>query len=212
MNKTGLLTLGCLLLFGIVACSNAEKTVEEPVATGGQTEEQNIDEDEMTEESEENEEEAAKLKVEAEVEEAEGIHHHDDIPYEWAATYHLKEGTYSLVFHQNEFNDESMLLAFILENKNITDFEHHAAHLFEADAEEVKQTEVFHAKHEFVYKLLLNKGRTDFTFTIVEGGSFRIFAEHHPEEFKMTITDIDGQEVEAENPIEYEGHDHGHSH
>ncbi|MFN7249625.1 MAG: hypothetical protein ACK4M9_02440 [Anaerobacillus sp.] len=207
MKRARLITLGCLLLFAIVACSNAEKTVEEPVAAEVQTEEQNIDEEETTEE---NEEEAEKL--DAEIEEAEGIHHHDDIPYEWAATYKLKEGTYSLVFHQNEFGDESILLAFILENKNITDFEHHAAHLFEADAQEVKQTEVFHAKHEYVYNLLLNKDRTDFTFTIVEGGSYRIFAEHHPEEFKMTITDIDGNEVEAENPIEYEGHEHGHSH
>jgi hypothetical protein len=208
MKKTGLLTLGCLLLFAIVACSNAEKTAEEPVAAEVQTGEQNTDEEETTEEIEENEEDAEKL--DAEIEEADGIHHHDDIPYEWAATYKLKEGTYSLVFHQNEFSDESMLLAFILEDKNITDFEHHAAHLFEADAQEVKQTEVFHAKHEYGYNLLLNKDHTDFTFTIVEAGSYRIFAEHHPEEFKMTITDIDGNEVEAENPIEYEGHDHSH--
>ncbi|QOY35044.1 hypothetical protein AWH56_020385 [Anaerobacillus isosaccharinicus] len=104
-----------------------------------------------------------------------------------------------------------MLMAFILENKNITDLEHHAAHLFEAEAEEVKQNQQFQAKHEFVYNLILNQESTKFTFSIEESGSYRIFTEHHPEEFQMKITKSTGV-VNPEDPIEYEGHEHGHSH
>lgn len=204
MIKIGLAIISCVVVISsLVACSNDEKVteVEPEVIT-----EVPSDYEEIIDEA--NEEELQVI-AEEEEKEAEGIHHHDDLHYEWAGSFTLSEGTYSLVFSQNEHGDESMLVAFLLENKNIHDLEHHAAHLFEAEAETVEQGGHFHAEHEYVYHLLLNAERTVFTFTINESGTYRLFTEHHPDEFLMTITGETGV-VEPANEKEYEGHHHSH--
>ncbi|MBM4765265.1 hypothetical protein [Bacillus sp. B15-48] len=149
-------------------------------------------------------------------EDAEGIGHHDELPYEWAGSYELAGGIYTLKFNQNELGDESMLIAFILENSNITDLEHHAAHMMEEDAPNLNSIlvgEEFEAHHEYTYLLALNtEGESTFTFTISQAGRYRIFTEHHPDEFGMQILTEEDSEIAVNDSVEYEGHDHDHSH
>lgn len=137
-------------------------------------------------------------------------HVHDLWPFEWSAIYGLQEGTYTLNFNQNQFGDESILIAFIIENKNITDPVHHAAHLFETPSETIKEKNEFIAIHEHAYNLLLNMDRTEFSFKIEESGSYIIFTEHHAEEFLMTILNQMGEEILPQNPTEYESGEHVH--
>lgn len=139
-----------------------------------------------------------------------GIAHYHELPYEWAATYELAEGTYTLQFNENENGDESFMLAFVLEDSNINDLEHHVAHIMEEDVA-LEETNHFEAKHEYANNLKLNEtGETIYTFTISKGGKYRIFTEHHPDEFSMKLLTEDGTVIEGTNAKEFEGHDHHH--
>ncbi|MDA3130311.1 hypothetical protein ACFPTR_07090 [Aliibacillus thermotolerans] len=145
-------------------------------------------------------------------EEASGIDHHDELPYEWAATYELEEGTYTLQFKENEAGDESFKIAFVIEDSNIDDLEHHVAHIMEEDVA-LEETDHFEAKHEYANNLKLNKeGETVYTFTISKSGHYRIFTEHHPDEFAMEILAEAGVAIDGVNAKEYEGHAHDHEH
>lgn len=192
-------TMLSLLLMSAAACSSAN----EEIAT---TEDQETDlADERNAENEEMQEQEVK---------AEGIGHHHELPYEWGGSYELEAGTYTLKFNQNEHGDESILLAFILEGSNISDPEHHAAHMLEEDAsnlDRIEAGEEFDALHEYSFLLGLNlEGESAFTFTISEAGSYRMFAEHHVEEFGLQILAEDCSEIAVQHPVEYEGHDHSH--
>ncbi|WP_059104871.1 hypothetical protein [Shouchella shacheensis] len=203
MKKGGTIALGCLISFGLVACTTEKETGTSSNEEALETEVIDVDTD-----VESKDEPAVENEI-ADAEE-EGIEHHEELPYEWSGSYSFEQGIYSLVFNQNEFGDESMRIAFILENQNIMDLEHHAAHLIDSSAEEVKENNEFQANHEFVYNLSLNEDITQFTFTIKEAGDYAIFTEHHPEEFEMTISDEVGEEISPQNPTVYE--EHGHSH
>ncbi|RXJ00367.1 hypothetical protein DS745_12615 [Anaerobacillus alkaliphilus] len=140
-------------------------------------------------------------------------HSHDELPFEWAGSYELVAGTYSLEFKQNEFGDETMLLTFIKEDSNIKDLEHHAAHIMDTGGELFHEGDYFAAESEYAYNLSLNvKGSTSYTFTIQEAGTYRIFTEHHADEFEMEITNENSDVIIAKSVQEYEGHDHEHGH
>lgn len=202
MKTVVIIALGCLVSLGLVACSAGEEK--------GTPNEEAFEAEVVDAETEVESKDEPAVENEVADAEEEGIDHHDELPYEWSASYPLEQGTYSLVFNQNEFGDESMRIAYILENHNITDLEHHAAHLIESNAEEVKENTEFQAKHEYVYNLLLNEDQTQFTFTIEKAGTYAIFTEHHPHEFAMTITGESGDEILPQNPTEYVGHGHSH--
>ncbi|WP_078552560.1 hypothetical protein [Bacillus alkalicellulosilyticus] len=205
MRKRFITLASCLVTISLVACGNTDDEVE--VQQPENQEKEVVGVVEETEPAEELEEEGP---IE---EEEEGIDHHQELPYEWAGSFNLEEGTYTLVFNQNEFGDESILLGFILENSNIQDVEHHAAHMMEHSDEEVSQEGTFAAKHEYTFNLLINtEGSTTFTFTISEAGSYRMFTEHHAEEFKMQILSQSNEEIKPDNVKEYEGHGHEHEH
>ncbi|WP_152414317.1 hypothetical protein [Halalkalibacterium ligniniphilum] len=211
MKKLRNLTVSLLLCIALMACGQSEETSMEE-ATEPIDEAITEAEQEPIEEEESMPEEAVNVE---DGEEESGTDHHDELPYEWAGSYELNEGEYTLLLPQNEFGDESMLISFILENSNITDVEHHAAHVMESEAAEVAGGSTFEAKSEYVYNLFLNtEGSTSFILTVSESGSYRIFTEHHAEEFDMQIINEAGDEVEAANVSEYEGHahDHGHDH
>ena len=208
MKKLSILVFICLFISILAACS--EKNVEQTDTIENPSEVESDVDTPITVDPKEDEEE--ELIVEENHESSDGIDHHDELPYEWSASYPLETGTYTLVLNQNEFGDESMLIAFILENKNIKDLEHHAAHLFEALAEEVPEHTKFHAKHEFIYNLMLNTDASQFTFNVEETGNYVLFTEHHAEEFLMQILDESGEEIVPENETEYEGHGHSHDH
>jgi hypothetical protein len=194
------------MALSLVACSEEENLAEQE-ATGSvdiQIEEPNkTDEEKDDEELVETEEPAAPH--------TDDDHDHEELPFEWAGSYKLQAGSYTLLFKQNEFGDESILVTFILEDSNIKDLEHHAAHIMEADVEDFNAGEQFDAESEFAYNLLLNvSGSTSFTFTIGEAGTYRIFTEHHADEFEMEITNKSKEVIVVENPTEYEGHGHSH--
>lgn len=181
----------CVLALGVLtACGNGEE--KEPEQEGIQ-------------------EEVVQAGADGEVEEEDGLHHHA-IPFEWGATYELAEGTYSLQFNENPHGDETILVAYILDDGKIKDIDHHAAHVMEADPEKVDVEGNFVAESEYAYQLTLNQERTSYTFEIKQAGQYALFVEHHADEVKMQILDASGAEVTAQNPQEYEGHDHDHDH
>ena len=136
--------------------------------------------------------------------------HHHDINYEWSGIFELAEGTYTIKFNKNE-GDESILVAFISSEGGITDIEHHAAHVMEAEAIDVDKGASFTAENEYTYNLDLNNETAEFEFEMEAPGKYYVFTEHLPEEFDMEILNSDGEVLEAAEPTEYEGdHDHDH--
>ncbi len=146
------------------------------------------------------------------VEEEDDVGHHDELPFEWSGSYVFEKGTYTLLLNHNEFGDESMLISFILENGNILDFDHHAAHIMDIDPdEEVDQDGSFDAVSEYSYNLALNPaGSTSFTFTITEAGRYKIFTEHVADEFDMNILHPSGDVIPVEDTKTYDGNGHSH--
>ncbi len=211
--------LGTVLTLGLVGCSDKEANTEENSVA---VEENKVTTEGNAQDGEENEAVTEGTPEDSETGETENSeaehshgsdHSHDELPFEWAGSYELVAGTYSLVFKQNEFGDESMLLAFILENSNIKDLEHHAAHIMEHGGESFNEGDYFAAESEYAYNLSLNvEGATSYTFTIQEAGTYRIFTEHHADEFEMEITNKESEVILATNVQEYDGHEHGHSH
>lgn len=134
-------------------------------------------------------------------------HHHHDICYEWSGIFEFEEGKYTMKFNKND-GDESILVAFISADSGIKDIEHHAIHVMEAEAKEVKKDASFVAENEYTYNLELNKEAAEFEFELEKPGKYYIFTEHMPEEFDMQILNADGEELKAEDPKVYEDHDH----
>lgn len=162
-------------------------------------------------ETENKQEEVAKVEDNVDAagdgEAASGLDHHD-IPFEWGATYELGEGTYTLQFNENPNQDESILVAFILDDGKIEDMAHHAAHIMEAEPEKVAVEEEFVVESEYAYQLPLKKDQTSHSFEIKEAGQYALFIEHRADEVKMQMLDASGSKVTAQNPREYEGHGH----
>ncbi|MDQ0340120.1 hypothetical protein J2S00_002915 [Caldalkalibacillus uzonensis] len=205
MNKWYTIIFACLCIGSLVACNNDVNDTDSQMTADIDTAEISEAETEST----------VSETTDESTEQAEGIAHHDHLPYEWSASYQLEEGVYTLLFNDNQNGDESMRIAFIRQNSNIKDVEHHAAHIMEEDqgVELIVDGGTFEAKHEFAYNLQLNQeGSTSFTFTIAEAGSYAIFLEHHIDEVAMQVMNESNAEIEAVNPKEYEGHGHDHSH
>ena len=136
--------------------------------------------------------------------------HHHDLNYEWSGIFELGEGTHTIKFNKNE-GDESILVAFISSEGSITDIEHHAAHVMEAEAIDVAKETSFTAENEYTYDLELNSETAEFEFEMEAPGKYYVFTQHLPEEFDMEILNSDGEVLTADEPTEYEGdHDHDH--
>lgn len=137
----------------------------------------------------------------------EGIDHHD-IPYEWSGIFEFGEGVHTIKFKKNE-GDESILVAFISTESNISDMEHHAAHVMEAEAIDVEKDGKFIAENEYTYNLDLKKELAEFQFEIESPGRYYVFTEHLPSEFQMEVLNPEGEVLKIDSPTEYEGdHDH----
>lgn len=136
--------------------------------------------------------------------------HHHDINYEWSGIYELGEGTHRIKLNKNE-GDESILVAFISSEGSISDIEHHAAHVMEAEAIDVAKDASFTAENEYTYNLDLNNETAEFEFEMESPGNYYVFTQHLPEEFDMEILNPDGEVLEADEQTEYEGdHDYDH--
>ncbi|MDE5413688.1 hypothetical protein [Alkalihalobacterium chitinilyticum] len=213
MRKFKLLMICGLITSSLIACNNNDdvtETIEDAAANEEETLQQELpsEEDEEPIENEDTEMD----ELDEYEEENEGIDHHHELPFEWRGSYDLAEGTYTLKLNKNEHGDETMLIAFIMENSNIHDLDHHAAHLMEAAAEEVNEEQAFEAKHEYVYLLPLNEDETTFTFTITKSGLYALYLEHDAEEFDLEIFNENNEEITSENVSQFEGHNHGHDH
>ncbi|WP_026674104.1 hypothetical protein [Alkalihalobacterium bogoriense] len=211
MKKFRPIIVSSFVAVALVACNEPTEEVDQEA----EQVQPDVTNDEVDEEpeQEENEQPLEEVKEEDEKKEEEGIGHHHDLPYEWSGSFELKEGTYTLELPENEFGDESMLIAFILENSNITDLDHHAAHILEADVEDVTQGSSFEAMSEYGYNLILNSnGSSSFTFTITTSGSYKIYTEHVADEFDLSIVNEAGETIQVENSKEFEGHGHSHDH
>src|SRR5690625_1605538 len=117
MKKAETIALGWMVSLSLVACTTGEETGTSSNKEALETEVIDVETDIESKDEPSVENEIASA-------EEEGIEHHDELPYEWSASYPLKKGTYSLVFNQNEFGDESIRIAYILKNQNISDLEH----------------------------------------------------------------------------------------
>lgn len=136
-----------------------------------------------------------------------GDHEHGDLPYEWSGDYTFAAETYTLEFQES--GDPSCAVAFVLDEGDRHDLEHHAHHVMEAHMEEVEPGGHFTALPDYGYVLVLDPGGTTFTFEIEVPGDYVFFTEHYAWEFDLKVLDSGGQEVQARNIKEYEcGHDH----
>lgn len=153
--------------------------------------------------------EAVQKEVDAAGQVEDGLDHHD-VSFEWSGEFELEEGQYTLTFHENAGGDEHVKIVFIEDDGSIQDLDHHAAHIMEADAEQVKADGTFTAESEYAYELALNTDQTVFTFNLEQAGKYTVFTEHHPNELGLKVTNSEGQEIPAENEKEYDAHDHEH--
>lgn len=128
-------------------------------------------------------------------------HEHGDLPYEWSGEYTFESGTYTLEF--GESGDSSCDIAFLLNEGDMDDIAHYALHIMEEDMEKIQPGENFTAVPDYGYTLVLNSDQTTFTFEITEAGEYVVFLEHFPHEFDLKVLDSSGDEMEAENPLEY---------
>lgn len=126
--------------------------------------------------------------------------------YEWIGEYELQAGTY--LFHFGASADETMDVGFVKMGDNITDLEHHAAHLMETEKEVIEQDSEFTAKPDYAYTLEMNSEQGHINFSIEEDGTYAIVTEHMPHESNMQI--FDASEVEILPIREHEGQANSH--
>lgn len=141
----------------------------------------------------------------SEKKEEEPDHAHGD--YEWLAEFELVAGEY--LFHFGESEDETMDVAFIKLGDNITDLDHHAAHIMTSDKERLEEDSSFVAKPDYAYTFVMGADHGHFTFTIEEDGTYAIATEHQPWENDMQIFNAAGEELEPTKVHEVD-HDHEH--
>ena len=113
--------------------------------------------------------------------------------YEWMGEFEFEAGTY--LFHFGESEDETMDVGFIKMGANITDLDHHAAHLMETEKEFIKQESTFEAKPDYAYTLEMNEDHGHIYFEIKEDGTYAIVTEHMPHESNMQIFDENENEI-----------------
>ena len=136
-------------------------------------------------------------------EEEEG-HAHGE--YEWIGEFELKAGKY--LFHFGASADETMDVGFVKMGDNITDLEHHAAHLMVTEKEVIAQDSEFVAKPDYAYTFEMNEDHGHIHFIIEEDGTYAIVTEHMPHESNMQIFDADQVEILPVREHEGEGHSH----
>ncbi|WP_216828685.1 hypothetical protein [Alkalihalobacterium elongatum] len=215
MRKIKVIIASAVITSSLIACSSIEEgssSNDEMNANKEEIAQDKADVKLETDEEPTESQEEDPVTTNDDKEETDGIDHHHELPYEWKGSYEFSEGTYTLQLNKNKHGDETMLIAVLLENSNIKDLDHHAAHLMEAPAEEVNEDETFKAIHEYIYLLPLKQDQTTFTFSITETGRYALFLEHDASEFKMQIFEENGEEIEVQNEKRYEGHGHDHDH
>lgn len=126
--------------------------------------------------------------------------------YEWIGEFELKAGKY--LFHFGASEDETMDVGFIKMGANVTDLDHHAAHLMETEKEVIEQDSEFAAKPDYAYTLEMNPDHGHIHFTIEEDGTYAIVTEHMPHESNMQVFDEDEVEILPVREHEGEGHQH----
>lgn len=131
-------------------------------------------------------------------------HAHGD--FEWIGEFELETGKY--LFHFGASEDETMDVGFVKMGDNITDLEHHAAHLMTTEKEVIKQDSEFIAKPDYAYTLEMNPDHGHIHFIIEEAGTYAIVTEHMPHESNMQIFDEDQVEILPIREHEGEGHAH----
>lgn len=132
-------------------------------------------------------------------------HEHGD--FEWLAEFELEEGSY--LFHFGETEDETMDVAFVLMGDNISDLDHHVAHVITSDKEILEEASSFVAKPDHAYTFKMEPDHGHFEFTIEEAGVYAIATEHEPWESEQQILDAEGSEL---IPIKEHEIDHDHDH
>lgn len=131
-------------------------------------------------------------------------HAHGD--YEWIGEFELTAGEYLLHFGPSE--DETMDIGFVKMGDNITDLEHHAAHLMVTEKDLIPQDGSFVAKPDYAFTLVMDPEHGHINFTIEEAGLYAIVTEHLPEESSMQIFDENDVELLPVKVHEIEGHSH----
>ncbi|NLL19751.1 MAG: hypothetical protein GX262_12120 [Clostridia bacterium] len=133
-------------------------------------------------------------------------HDHAHGGFEWIGEFELTAGEY--LFHFGACEDETMDVGFIKMGDNITDLEHHAAHVMASDKERIPQEGTFEAKPDYAYTLEMDPEHGHIYFTISEDGVYAIVTEHFPGEMDMQVFTQDQEEL---SPIkEHEGAAHEH--
>ncbi len=125
---------------------------------------------------------------------SEGQDHGSDSSFPWEAelAFQLESGEYTVRFHES--GDPAMkwlLLPSTANNRHQT-----ARHGMESCQSVDPETTI--PGNEACHDLTLNPDGTTFTLRVPDGGSYRLFTEHLPREFDMTIEDGNGSVVEPD--------------
>lgn len=128
-------------------------------------------------------------------------HEHGDGLYEWSGAFTFEKGTYTM--HFKESGDPSITVAFLFNEGEREDSDHHAYHILEAELEEVAANGKFEALPDFGYNLTLDPEETVTSFVITEPGEYLVYTEHFPEEFDLVIADDSGSALSPKDEKAY---------
>lgn len=119
-------------------------------------------------------------------------HHDEGFPWEAEMAYQLHEEQYTVEFHES--GDPAMKWLLIPSGSE---------HLREMARHRMEECETVEAgatipDNSDCYNLTLNPDGTTFTLDVNNGGRYRLFTQHLPREFDMTIKDGDGELVQPD--------------
>ncbi len=128
-----------------------------------------------------------------------------EYPFEWAGAYSLAKGKYQWQFSQGP--DPLMDMAVIPLAKKLEEQLMSASLLFSAPAKGVANKGLIKAG-ECLYQLDVDRREGSFVIDIQEKGSYAFFTQHHPYEFKMTLSNESGDVSPRETKEFNAGHEH----
>jgi len=128
-----------------------------------------------------------------------------EYPFEWAGVYQLARGPYQWQFTQGPDPLMDMVVAPL--SKKLEEYVPQAALLFSAPAVSIVNQGLMKAG-EFLYQLDVDKKSGSFVIDIPTEGEYIFFSQHHPDEFKMTLSNGSGV-IKPKRTQEFKaGHEH----
>lgn len=133
-----------------------------------------------------------------------------EYPFEWSGLFDLQAGDYQLVLKTGP--DPAMNMNFRAAGENsesgMRDLVEKAVLVFSDDEVDLRSGAVIEPGEQLSH-INLEGVKLEYTLRVPTNGPFVLFTEHHPDEFEATVTDQQGNRVEAGFSREYKP-DHEH--